>query len=71
MNITALRHNNHFLYWIAAALLLVSFGFADAAIVAWNASLVSSWQLFGAAFSFLLIAMGLFVTIWRMRREPK
>jgi hypothetical protein len=63
--------NNHFLYWTAAVLLLLSFGFGDAATVAWSASLITFWQLFAAAFSFLLIAMGLFVTIWRMSREPK
>ncbi len=63
--------NNHFLFWTAAVLLLMSFGFGDAAIVAWSASLVSSWQLLAAAFSFLLITMGLFVTVWRMKREPK
>jgi hypothetical protein len=68
MNIPALRNNDHFLVWTGAILLLLSFGFGDAAIVVWSASLISSWQLFAAAFSFLLIEMGLLYTIWQMRR---
>ena len=68
MNIPALKNNDHFLVWLVATMLLLSFGFGDAAIVVWSASLISSWELFAAAFSFLLVEMGVLYTVWKMRR---
>jgi hypothetical protein len=64
----ASRNHDHLLHWIAATLLLVGFGLADTAIIAWSASLITVWQLGAFSFSFVLISVGLCFTVWRMRR---
>jgi len=70
MNIRALNSND-LLYWVTATLLLMSFGFADLAVVAWSASLFTIGQLAAAAVAFVLIGTGVFVTAWWFgRRHP-
>ena len=69
MNIPASRNNDHLLYWMAAALLLMVFGLGDTAIVAWWASVVTFGQLVAVALALALTATGAFLTIWQMRRQ--
>jgi hypothetical protein len=64
----ASRSDDHLLHWIVAALLLVGFGLGDTAIIAWCASLVTEWQLGAVLCSFVLVAAGLYFTVWQMRR---
>jgi hypothetical protein len=66
MNISASPNNDHLLQWISATLLLTGFALGDAAIIAWCASLVTSWQLIAFVFSYLLIAIGVLFTVWQM-----
>ena len=61
-------HDNHLLQWMAAAFLLLLFGFGDTAIVAVAASLVTFGQLAAVSAAFLLIAVGLIFTAWQIRR---
>ena len=68
MNIPASHNDGHLLSWLAAALLLIGFGLGDTAIVAWSASIITFWQLVAVTLSFGLIAMGILITFWQMRR---
>ena len=68
MTLLVPQKSDHLLYWITAALLLVSFGLADAAVVAWAASVVTIGQLLAVAFTFVLTGSGVVFTAWRMRR---
>jgi len=68
MNIPASHNGSHLLNWLAAVLLLIGFGLGDATIVAWSASLITFWQSVTVTVSFALIAMGILITFWQMRR---
>jgi hypothetical protein len=68
MNIPASHNDGHLMNWLAAALLLIGFGLGDTTIVAWSASFITFWQLVAITFSFWLIAMGILITFWQMRR---
>jgi hypothetical protein len=68
MNIPASHNDGHLLNWLAAVLLLIGFGLGDTTIVAWSASIITFWQLVAVTFSFGLIAMGILITFWQMRR---
>jgi len=68
MNIPASHNDGHLLNWLAAVLLLTGFGLGDATIVAWSASLITFWQSVAVTISFALIAMGILITFWQMRR---
>jgi hypothetical protein len=68
MNIRASHNDGHLLNWLAAVLLLIGFGLGDATIVAWSASIITFWQLVAVTSSFGLIAMGILITFWQMRR---
>ena len=68
MNRKALPTGNQLLYWLVAALLIISVSLADAALVAAVASLITVVQLIVIAFTVALIDGGVFVTAWQMRR---
>jgi hypothetical protein len=74
MNTTA-SSNSHLLHWVTAALCLTACALVEGGIVAWCASLVTSWELGIFLFSYALIAIGLLVTVWQMRqisnRQPR
>jgi hypothetical protein len=65
---TPASHNDGPLIWLAAALLLIGFGIGDATIVAWSASVITFWQSVAVTVSFALIATGVLITFWQMRR---
>jgi hypothetical protein len=68
MNGQVLSTDNRLLYWLVAALLIVSVSLADAALVAEVASLITVVQLIIIAFTVALIDGGVFITAWQMRR---
>jgi hypothetical protein len=68
MNIPASHNDGYLVNWLAAVLLLIGFGLGDATIVAWSASVITFWQLVAVTSSFGLIAMGILITFWQMRR---
>ena len=68
MNIPASHNDGHLLNWLAAALLLIGFGIGDTTIVAWSASVITFWQSVAVTVSFALIAMGILITFWQLRR---
>jgi len=68
MNLPVSQKSDHLLHWITAALLLITFGLADIAVVAWSASVVTIDELFAVAFTFVLTGIGVLFTAWQMRR---
>jgi hypothetical protein len=58
---------NQLLYWLVAALLIISVSIADAALVAVVASAITVAQLIVIAFTIALIDGGVFFTAWQMR----
>jgi len=59
------------IYWISVALLLMSFGFGDVAVIVWSAALATVGQLAVAALAFMATGVGLLFTIWQMGRSTK
>jgi hypothetical protein len=59
---------NQLLYWLVAALLIISVSLADAALVGVVASLITVAHLIVIAFTIALIDGGVFITAWQMRR---
>jgi uncharacterized membrane protein len=56
------------LYWLVAALLIISASLVDAALIAVVASLITVIQLIAIALTVALIDGGVFITAWQMRR---
>jgi hypothetical protein len=63
-----LQKDNQLLYWLIAALLIISASLVDAALIAVVASLITVVQLLVIAFTVAVIDGGVFVTAWQMRR---
>jgi hypothetical protein len=53
--------------WALCALLLISFGLTDAAVVGWCADVISVPEIFAAGLAFTMVSLGLIVTFWRLR----
>lgn len=68
MNISISRNDNRSILWIAAALILMSLGFGDVAVVVWSAALASFGQLAVAALAFVSTGVGLLFTVWYIGR---
>ena len=68
MNIEILPTSNQLLYWLVAALLIISVSLGDAALIAEVASVTTVVQLGVIAFTVALIDGGVFVTAWQMGR---
>ncbi len=71
MHIPFSRKNDAFLYWLAAALLLVSFFLADATVLAWSASIATFGQLTAIALAFALISLGALFTVGLMKTTKR
>ena len=69
MNLTASRSGYHLFWWIAGAMLLLSFGLADTAIVVLAASLATIQQVAACALAFGMICIGALFTLWQMRQR--
>jgi hypothetical protein len=54
--------------WAFCALLLISFGLTDAAIVGWCADVISVPEIFAAGLAFMIVSFGLIVTFWNLSR---
>ncbi len=61
------NHDDRLLFGVAFAVFMVGVSLADAAIIAWNASMVGFWELFASLLSFVLVSAGVLFTIWRMK----
>jgi hypothetical protein len=68
MNRQTSQTGNQLLYWLVAALLIISVSLADAALVAVVASLITAIQLMVIAFTVVLIDGGVLITAWQMRQ---
>jgi hypothetical protein len=61
------KQRKHYLgFWLLGVIIAVAFGLVDLAMVAVPAMAISVSQLLAVAISFLLIAGGLLVTVWRL-----
>lgn len=54
--------------WAFCALLLISLGLTDAAIVGWCADVISVPQIFAAGLAFMMVSFGMIVTFWQLSR---
>jgi hypothetical protein len=61
--------SSRLLYWIGSLELLLAFGLADAAVVAWSAGLMTCSQVLASAFTYILIASGTLTTVVLLPRE--
>jgi hypothetical protein len=58
--------DKHFVYWLAAALLIMSVSLANAALIAVVASMITVVQLIVIALTVALIDGGVLITVWQM-----
>jgi hypothetical protein len=68
MNVSVSEKSSGPLYLTVIALLLAGAGLADTAVISWSASVVTVGEILAAAFTFVLIAAGVFFTTWLMTR---
>ena len=72
MNITqpnkaaATPGNHHLAYWLTGIAALLAFALADVAAVALPAMVLSSGEVVAGALAFILIALGVLVTVWQL-----
>ena len=61
------RVRRHAGFWIAAMIVVLTFVMLDASALAWSAAVIDGRQFAVEIFTFVVVASGAAITVWKMR----